>query len=484
MRLHYHSTFKLLFGTGLALSGATASVACGTKNLDGCEASRTCAPTSVTGSGGSKSEAGASDQDSHAASGGKSGSGGGVARAGQGGAAAQGGSAPNASAVGGTSGHSRNGEAGDDSEPSRDGEGGESDRPHPTGEGGKSGAPAAAGRSNGGAPSAAGAGGRVDAMGGMSGSSGMAGLAGTNAVPPGDTTAPQLTHVVPPDTATGVKSDTDVVLTFSEPMDTRSVEAAYQSNDLPPALVDFSWKNDSTMLVIHPKSPLAYADVTDLSANARRYAYTIAQTATDLAGNHLASLPGTTSVELEFTTLRHVTQALPVKSGGGLLATQPPTGTVTTVTRCDVAGSYLTAGDDAQNDAFLALATFDLSSVPSGVEWQSVTLTSSLSTSTLNPYIDGRLGDLHAFSTTIDPVMLTWSSSMTDLGAFGRYGSQTDAALDVRSAVVDDYAHRTERGNRSEYVFHFDVESDNNDAGSTARLNCANILLNLDYLAP
>jgi hypothetical protein len=282
-----------------------------------------------------------------------------------------------------------------------------------------------------------------------------------------------------------VKSDADIVLTFSEPMNMPSVEAAYQSNDLPAAQADFSWTSDSTVLRIHPKSPLVYADVTDSSASAHRYAYTIAETATDLAGNHLASLPGTTAVEVAFTTLRHVTQVLPLKSGAAITATQTPLGGVTVATRCDVAGSYVSAGDDEQNDALLSLVSFDLSSVPaSGVTWQSATLTSSLGVSGANPYVDGRLGKLHALSTIIDPELLTWTSALTDLGLFATYASQTDARLDVQTAVVSDYTDRVARGNRSEYVFRFDLETDANDAKSTARLNCENILLTLEYLAP
>lgn len=486
MRFVRHSALGLIFGTGLAFSGATASVACGTK-LDNCETTSTCSgPRSTGGSGGSHAEAGA-PADEAGGSGGKGGHGGTSSAANQGGKGGGGGSSDTSARAGSPD----DGVAGsDDVAPHDDdhqhgdvhhgdggesGEGGEGGAPShgPASDGGRSGSD---GRASAGQGSSAGAGGRA----GATASGGTAGQASN------DTTAPLVTSISPPDGATGVRSDTDIVVTFSEPMDTVSVEQAYQSDDLPPSAVVFSWQNDSTVLTIHPKSPLVYADLTDSTDSARHYAYTFGSTAQDLAGNRLSVSRGT-PLNVAFSTLRHVTQSLPVNPGGALLVTQPATGDITREVRCDVAGSYVAAGDDDENGSLLSIVTFDLSSVPaSGVEWQSATLTASLGVSGANPYADGRLGKLHVLETTIDPQRFSWTSSMAvgDLGLLATYASQTDGRLDVQSAVTRDYAGRAALGNRSEYVFRFDQATDGNDAKSQARLNCANLLLTLDYLAP
>ncbi len=468
MRLHQYSTFTLLFGSGLALSAATASVACGTKNLD-CEASRTCAAPPSNGSGGSKSEAGAADQDEHGTSSGKGAGGGGGAGAGQGGAVAQGGRADDTDGLGGTSGHGHAGEAGDGSDSDTHGQGGESDKP----------------RSSGGAESVGGAGGRAGAP-GMSAGSGMAGLAGSSSVPPGDTTPPQLTSISPPNGTSGVQSDVDIVLTFSEPMDTLSVQAAYQSSDLPPAAVDFSWKNESTMLVIHPKVPLGYANVTDLAAAAKRYAYKIASSGKDLAGNHLPTNAANVDVELGFTTLRHVTQALGVKSGGLTTCSHPTTGaeTVRTGGTCRD-GSTVMIGKDSVDTVTLPLFQFDLSTLPVAiVAWQSAVFSGSHSVPVINPYLADHLGNLHLFSTAIDPNTFGLDSPMNDLGVIGDYTTGDTMSLDVKSAVADDYAHRDARGNVSEYVLHFEKWTDDTPGASWVWDDCTTIRLTLDYLVP
>ena len=483
MRLHHHSAFGLIFGTGLALSGASASVACGNKGID-CEATKTCAPPATGATGGTKSAAGAPDADAHGASGGKGGSGGTTARGDEGGSGAEGTDTQvdvPRGAMGG-----RSGTGGTTAAHSEGGEAGEPEPPHVSSAGGTGGTSGSAGRSTGGQPSAAGAGGHAGATAGAAGTAGIAGHAATDPVPPGDTTAPQLTQISPPNGASGVTSDADIVLTFSEPMDTESVEQAYQSNDLPPAEAVFSWQSNSTVLTIHPKSPLVYADVTDSSAGARHYSYTLGTTAKDLAGNRLAVSMGTT-LDVAFSTLRHVTQVIPVQSGGGVVVSESATGDITTEVRCDVAGSYVAAGDDEENGSLLSLVTFDLSSVPAtGVQWQSATLTGSLGVTGANPYVDGRLGKLHVLTNMLASKVPTWrsSNSMTDLGLFATYASQTDGRLDVQSAVTGDYAARAARGNRSEYIFRFDEETDGNDAKSEARLNCSNLALTLEYLAP
>jgi hypothetical protein len=483
MRIIQHSAFGLVFGTSLALSAALTGVACGKNDYGACAATQTCGLPDQSGgsdgSGGSsrspKSEAGAADDDGHVsgANGGKGGRATTDDKGPEGGAGDQDGS-------GGKSGSSSK------SASSRDDNGGEGTEPvHTGGKSGSDGTPASAGRAS--TAGASGMGG-IGGMGGVPQTAGaaggssraMAGMGGNPTEPPKDTTPPSITVVSPASEAKGVTSDTAISVTFSEAMNESSTVAAYTSEDLPATAVDFFWSTDGTVLTVRPKAPLTYADLTDPTASGKHYVYTIGAGAKDTAGNALG-----TDRSFGFTTLRHVTQALPVKSGGGVNVTVPESGSASYEVRCDKAGSYVSAGDDQDNSSILSLVAFDISSVPAGiVEWDGATLSGTLSYSGLNPYLDGRLGGLHAFSTAVSPDSLTWSSAMTDLGLFGRYASQTDSALDAQSAVSDDYAERTARGNLSEYVFHFDNATDDNDGSSLERMMCSDFRLTLAYLAP
>jgi hypothetical protein len=463
----------LIFGTGLAFSGATASIACGTK-LDNCETTSTCsAPRNTGGSGGSHAEAGA-PADEGGGSGGKGGHGGTSSAGNQGGKGGGGGSSD-------TSTHAGSPGAGvagsDDVAPHDDdhqhgdvhhGDGGES------GEGGEGGTPSDGPASGGGR---SGSPGHASAGQGNSAGAGSGGTSGQGA----DTTPPSVTSVSPQNETTGVKNDAEISVTFSETMDMASVQAAYTSSDLPAGSVDFSWQTLGTVLVVHPKAPLTYADVTAPTAAAKHYSFTIGAGAKDVAGNALG-----VERTFGFTTLRHVTQVLNVKSGGGVVLTHPESGPDTTAASCDGAGAYVSAGEDKSNGAILSLVAFDLSSLPASiVEWQSAVLTSALSLGAQrNPFSTDRLGVLHLYSTQVAPSMLSWDAPMSDLGIFASYASQTDGNLSVLDAIGADFAQRVPLGNTSEYVFHFDIQTDGANASTTERLFCSDLRLTLEYLAP
>lgn len=117
-----------------------------------------------------------------------------------------------------------------------------------------------------------------------------------------DLTPPRILASAPADGARGVRRDARLSVTFDEPMDRRSVEAAYRSDDLPPASVTFSWSADGRELSITPAAELAYAAGTDPSLAARAYFFAFASGASDIAGNALAPS------SFAFTTLRQITQ--------------------------------------------------------------------------------------------------------------------------------------------------------------------------------
>ncbi len=126
-----------------------------------------------------------------------------------------------------------------------------------------------------------------------------------------DTVAPSVTSVSPGAAATGVATTTDVSVTFSEPMDTASSQAAFslvRSSDAARVAGAFSW--DGTTMRFRPSAALAHGT---------SYTATVDRRATDLAGNPLPAESTST-----FTTIRRVVatpaattrQTGAVRSGG------------------------------------------------------------------------------------------------------------------------------------------------------------------------
>src|SRR5690242_19957747 len=69
--------------------------------------------------------------------------------------------------------------------------------------------------------------------------------------------APTVT-VSPSEGQQGVLVDQPLILTFSKPMNTASVEAAWSSSSLPAADLEFSWNTSSTILTVDASAVLAY----------------------------------------------------------------------------------------------------------------------------------------------------------------------------------------------------------------------------------
>jgi hypothetical protein len=123
-----------------------------------------------------------------------------------------------------------------------------------------------------------------------------------------DTTPPTVMSTIPADQAVGVAADVVLSVTFSEPMDKASVQAAYQSEDLPASMVTMSWNETGDQLIVTPNAPLWYGNGSSPEdATYVDYAFSIGTAAADLAGNELQE-----DVHVAFTTLAHITEVIPV----------------------------------------------------------------------------------------------------------------------------------------------------------------------------
>lgn len=134
-----------------------------------------------------------------------------------------------------------------------------------------------------------------------SGGKGGGGTAGT-----ADTTAPTIVSISPTNLATGVKSNAQIKITFSEVMNSSATTKALQVGGFEASGLTTSWDAAGKELTVTPKTPFTYAtDSSPVGTPATKYTITVGQGATDLAGNALGA-----TFNSSFTTLRRISQSI------------------------------------------------------------------------------------------------------------------------------------------------------------------------------
>ncbi len=287
---------------------------------------------------------------------------------------------------------------------------------------------------------------------------GTGGMGGSDL--PARDAAPSVLGVLPADGELGVRSDTSIVIYFSEPMDVDSVAAAYESSQLPAAQLDFEWNSELTTLTLTPRSGLSYSAGVALTAGAptfpaKAYECSFNAGAMSRAGQPLAQMT------VRFSTLRRVSReftADPELSGNW---TEGEGEGIHNCLRKAKAPYVPTVcvGDDANDVRYTGFVSFDLGALPADIAaFVSVGLRANaqvygrpenLGVSRLEHVSFAGLGD--------DPL---YTPALAALGPF--YGgagltSGTWIALnqDLTAAVADDYARRAERADRSQYRLSF-----------------------------
>ena len=288
-------SFKILFAGGVFLAGAHSVPACSNIS-DDCHATLTCPVESSGGSasttGGQAAESGAPPQEE----GGRRSLGGATSSGGVEGSNANGGMTTATNGGSGVGGSSGQGEGGD----------GTTSAGGTTTHGGSGtftgGTTSTGGALAGGTTSRGGATG--NSSGGVSG--GSPGAGGTS---DGDTTPPSIVSVSPANNATGVTSNTQIKITFSEAMNTASVTQALKVGSFAAGDLTVSWDTSGKVLTVTPKGGFAYAEgTTPAGTPATKYAVTLGNGAQDLAGNTLPAFGS------NFSTLRRISQAIPSSS--------------------------------------------------------------------------------------------------------------------------------------------------------------------------
>ncbi len=293
--------------------------------------------------------------------------------------------------------------------------------------------------------------------------------------PAGDTTAPSVVSVSPADGATGVAKDAPIVVTFSEPMNQGSAQAAFQSATLGPAT--FSWNTEGTVMTVKPNAALAY------TSSGKAYTFSETTTATDRAGNALGSDTAAT-----FKTYREITATLNSDPAvDGMVYNNNDVYKTTSIL----------AGDFADNSSVRGFTSFDLSSLPDGltpdhIEKASLRMYVANITGspfsklfppvTCTPYCFFLGKSVVVESVNFGPSLTGTAFDTTPLGGLtaGLYGESSGPILllgttegwnsgDVSAMLRADWQEKTARGARSQYRLKFPLGTNSDD--KTDRIN-------------
>jgi hypothetical protein len=229
------------------------------------------------------------------------------------------------------------------------------------------------------------------------GAGGVAGVGGSAAV-----VQAQVVGSIPEDGAAGVLSDSALAISFSVPMNTASVEAAYASSELPAAQVAFSWSDADTVLHIQPRSPMQVATGSDPQAvPPASYTIELSGRAQDKQGNSLLAR------QITFSVIRSITQTL------GAVLNRDLTGNWRSdssygLAYCERSDTTICMGDSPATGepAYKGLVSFDLRGLPPNL--RSITaaeLSATVSSVYGTPFAD--LGELQlehvSFTSIGDP---------------------------------------------------------------------------------
>lgn len=269
-----------------------------------------------------------------------------------------------------------------------------------------------------------------------------------------DEVLPKIVSSTPENNATGVAGDASIVIRFNKAMNRGKTQAAYTLTDIPSDLTSMSWDSSGAMLTIKPTISLMYAIGTTLDTPAKKYTLTLLESAEDLAGNKLAR------TVIVFQTLRKLTVTLPRLTA---LDGWTDNGVVALATD----GSNIWVGDTEANLPVRGLLSYDITGLPTNLV--SIDRAEAFAYQTAlvgSPYagLGGTINTEHVVFSELTPAVFN-SASLGTIGSFDGDAAATGwRRADVTAALRDDVAHRSQRGQRSQYRLSFPTSSNGNSA--------------------
>jgi hypothetical protein len=312
---------------------------------------------------------------------------------------------------------------------------------------------------------------------------------------PGPVTgAPELLAVSPANGAVGVHKDTNIEMSFSQPMNRASVEAAYVSfsDGLRRNEVTFVWNANSTKVTLDPKSDLSYADG---PAAPITYSFLLGSSAASLGGG---TLPEST---VSFKTARMFKT---------VVGSQPELDGYTSSrdaasSNAQVGSRFARAGgmSDMVPDGYATVSvraffSFDLSGLPLAVAPEDLSA-ATLSLEQVTVYPSSAYADMTTAAEKLILEGVNYGDQLTvaDFGTpalslvtptFSADASLKRQSAEVLAQVRDDLTNRATRGNRTQYRLRFprDQPEGNYDFADFATAEDGEHApgLELHYLAP
>lgn len=283
---------------------------------------------------------------------------------------------------------------------------------------------------------------------------------------------PHVTSMTPTDGSLGVAEDAVFVFVFSERMDTDATQAAYVSDELPAADVNFLWNDDGDTLTVAPKEPLAYAEGDELVA-ALSYGMRITTAATSFDGVALAE-----EASLSVSTLRRIVM-------------QPPL-VAELSGRVSASGvaveDSLQIGDSSSNIAFAGFVAFSLDSVPSGVTLESARFQAGEFNLVGDPDHDlGMLVAQHVIYSALDADAYAAALLATTPAEVNVFRMPTEVGF-VRTVtltefVQSDLTNRASRGDVTRARLRYATATDSGNDSDQVLLDLAQATLTVTYLA-
>jgi hypothetical protein len=274
----------------------------------------------------------------------------------------------------------------------------------------------------------------------------------------GDCVRPTVVGTSPADGARGVRADARLVVTFSEPMNPTTTQAAFSSPDIPAP--SFSWDATGAILTVTPGASLEYARGGP-AVMPRLYSFSISAAATDRAGNLLDR-----GVTVTFATLRRLDVAVIADglesgsvSGDGSVGIDQ--GFV--FTNCN------SAKYGPETRAFLS---FSLATLPAAAEIESAELALRqvvVEAGQTFPMAPIEVAQVH-FSALSAMTFTTLPAP--ELGALVKGGDAwTLATPALHDALVTEYQNRAQNGNRARYRIRIGAASCDDKASFDLRVN-------------